>query len=225
LGAGFATISSETRGIDHKLKAYLLFLFASTLRAGSAIAASTSATKPSDENVGRQRRLKDRPARAATRGGGVVFAICVVSSIVLAPVDLLAESTASAECRSAKPAAPREYWSWRQIDGRQCWYAGRPGRSKATLHWPAPVPAPQQAQPPQAPQAPQRETIGIGAARGMEPVIKPKPVTTFTIGPGSIERSMARPASFDERFAADRWSTNGIRTAPGDPSGGATGRQ
>jgi len=27
------------------------------------------------------------------------------------------------------------HWSWRTIDGKQCWYAGRPGMSKANLHW------------------------------------------------------------------------------------------
>jgi hypothetical protein len=165
----------------------------------------------------------------------VVLAISIATFFVLAP-DLLAAQTASVECRSAKPAGAREYWSWRQIDGRQCWYAGRPGRSKDTLHWPAP----------------KRETIGVGSARGLapavnpaardiqssvpppardvqpsmqpavrdiqpviqptaadiQPVIKPKPVTTIAISPRLIEHQMLPAASFDERFAADRWTTN-----------------
>ena len=28
------------------------------------------------------------------------------------------------------------HWSWRTIDGKQCWYLGRPGMDKARLQWP-----------------------------------------------------------------------------------------
>jgi len=27
------------------------------------------------------------------------------------------------------------YWSWREIDGRRCWYRGSPGKPKAELFW------------------------------------------------------------------------------------------
>jgi hypothetical protein len=30
------------------------------------------------------------------------------------------------------------YWSFRVIDGRACWYPGRPGKPKAELRWPSP---------------------------------------------------------------------------------------
>jgi|SRR5215510_202446 len=54
----------------------------------------------------------------------------IVAVVVLAPV------TATAlECYSSPPRDMR-HWSWRQIDGRRCWYAGRPGLSKAMLYWP-----------------------------------------------------------------------------------------
>ena len=29
------------------------------------------------------------------------------------------------------------YWSWRLIDGRKCWYAGKTMISKSLLQWPA----------------------------------------------------------------------------------------
>ena len=42
------------------------------------------------------------------------------------------------------------HWSWREIDGRRCWYRGSPGKPKAELYWQvapkataAPVPKPQ----------------------------------------------------------------------------------
>jgi hypothetical protein len=34
-------------------------------------------------------------------------------------------------------AASRGYWSWRMIDGRKCWYEGKPMLSRAMLEWPA----------------------------------------------------------------------------------------
>ena len=38
-------------------------------------------------------------------------------------------------CREHKPASAREYWSWREIEGRRCYYAGRPGKPKSELRW------------------------------------------------------------------------------------------
>jgi hypothetical protein len=32
-------------------------------------------------------------------------------------------------------------WSWRLIDGRKCWYAGKTVISKSMLRWPAGAPA------------------------------------------------------------------------------------
>jgi hypothetical protein len=35
------------------------------------------------------------------------------------------------------PSSPRgQWWSYRIIDGRKCWYAGKPMLSKALLEWP-----------------------------------------------------------------------------------------
>ena len=55
---------------------------------------------------------------------------------VAAVVLLLTCNAASAlDCHSS-PLRDRRHWSWRQIDGRTCWYPGRPGMSKANLRWP-----------------------------------------------------------------------------------------
>jgi hypothetical protein len=43
------------------------------------------------------------------------------------------------ECR-AKPES-RGYWSWREIDGRHCWYEGRHRISKELLSWGSKTPA------------------------------------------------------------------------------------
>lgn len=41
------------------------------------------------------------------------------------------------QCTSSMPPSSHEYWSWRLIDGRKCWYEGKPMLSKASLEWPA----------------------------------------------------------------------------------------
>jgi len=57
----------------------------------------------------------------------LVAAIGVVVGTLVARAD---------ECLPAKPGNQRgQYYSWRVIDGRACWYAGRPGRPKHQLHW------------------------------------------------------------------------------------------
>jgi len=52
--------------------------------------------------------------------------------------------TAAIECKAATPSAAKEYWSWRLIDGKRCWYPGRPGMNKANLRWSQSERAPEQ---------------------------------------------------------------------------------
>ena len=38
-------------------------------------------------------------------------------------------------CQASK-GTMREYWSWREIDGKKCWFVGRPGsKAKTQLRW------------------------------------------------------------------------------------------
>ena len=41
------------------------------------------------------------------------------------------------ECEPQKPHNTRQYWSWRKIDGRTCWYPGHSGKPKYELRWPS----------------------------------------------------------------------------------------
>ncbi len=66
--------------------------------------------------------------------------IVAVADIVCPLAIALFCSAAPAEakqCHSARPSDAQAYWSYRLIDGRKCWYEGRPGFSKALLRWPA----------------------------------------------------------------------------------------
>ena len=44
-------------------------------------------------------------------------------------------ANAGIECKAEIPSAAKEYWSWRLIDGKRCWYPGRPGMDKTNLTW------------------------------------------------------------------------------------------
>src|SRR5260370_40581227 len=46
-------------------------------------------------------------------------------------------------CSAAMPSNPQgHWWSYRLIDGRKCWYEGKPGLSKSLLEWPGEESAP-----------------------------------------------------------------------------------
>src|SRR4029077_5922252 len=44
---------------------------------------------------------------------------------------------AKQQCSAAVPSNPQgHWWSYRLIDGRKCWYEGKPGLSRSLLEWP-----------------------------------------------------------------------------------------
>lgn len=49
----------------------------------------------------------------------------------------IAPAIAKQQCSASVPAGAPGYWSWRMIDGRKCWYEGKPMLSKSSLEWPA----------------------------------------------------------------------------------------
>ena len=62
----------------------------------------------------------------------VFFAACIAA---LMPTGVA--NAKAVECSVARPSSAHGYWSWRQIDGRKCWYAGKTMISKSLLQWPA----------------------------------------------------------------------------------------
>ncbi len=61
----------------------------------------------------------------------LAFAFLSTVSLVWTPPAL-----AKQQCSAEMPANSHAYWSWRLIDGRKCWYEGRPMLSKSSLEWP-----------------------------------------------------------------------------------------
>lgn len=74
------------------------------------------------------------------------------------------------------------YWSFRIIDGRACWYAGRPGKPKAELRWSRPLPSERE----QISEAEQPERIVVtptplGAVPAEEEKLTPEALTTIGV--------------------------------------------
>ena len=59
-------------------------------------------------------------------------AAALVSFVAIAPPEP-ASAQEPIECR-ARPES-REYWSWREIEGRRCWYKGHRRIDKKLLSW------------------------------------------------------------------------------------------
>ncbi len=74
------------------------------------------------------------------KGQYVFFAVLMTAlSAALLPIN--APAAQIKECRASVPARAGGQWSWRLIDGRKCWYAGKTVIPKSALRWPATTPA------------------------------------------------------------------------------------
>src|SRR5262245_13597007 len=66
------------------------------------------------------------------------FQLFVLASFIAGVSAVAFSSVALAQarqCSAERPADARSYWSYRIIDGRKCWYEGKPMLSKTLLHW------------------------------------------------------------------------------------------
>lgn len=101
-----------------------------------------------------------------------VVAVCV-ASLVPTVVPLAQAKAMIREC-SASPGKTQGHWSWRLIDGRKCWYAGKAVIAKASLRWPAAAPT---------------KTV---QTKGLE--AKPADVKGGNLTSADIKAAQARPA-------------------------------
>ena len=63
--------------------------------------------------------------------------LTVLFAVVFSMPMAMATATAKQQCSASVPSGAPGYWSWRMIDGRKCWYEGKPMLSKSSLEWPA----------------------------------------------------------------------------------------
>ena len=67
----------------------------------------------------------------------IVLGAGVVVSVSTVALFFSATPAQAKQCSSDRPSNARTYWSYRLIDGRKCWYEGKPMLSKSLLQWPA----------------------------------------------------------------------------------------
>ena len=63
------------------------------------------------------------------------------SSSIAVALLLISSGASATECQSS-PGQDGQWWSWRIVDSKRCWYQGRPGRSKDLLQWAKQSPQP-----------------------------------------------------------------------------------
>lgn len=67
-----------------------------------------------------------------------LLSVNAIAALILAAACFTSTTPAQAkQCSAERPSNARTYWSYRLIDGRKCWYEGKPMLSKASLYWPA----------------------------------------------------------------------------------------
>ena len=103
-----------------------------------------------------------------------LFAVCIASLVPTVVPTAQAKATVK-EC-SASPGKTQGHWSWRLIDGRKCWYAGKMVIAKASLRWPAAAPA-------------QAKAAEVKAAD-----VKAADVKAGNLTPADVKAAQAKPA-------------------------------
>lgn len=84
----------------------------------------------------------------------------------------------SIECAAEVPATPKGHWYYRLIDGRKCWYEGKPMMPKSSLHWPKEPPVVEaETETPAADVRPTTDGRNVSAPSGPDPNIWPAPST------------------------------------------------
>jgi hypothetical protein len=64
------------------------------------------------------------------------FCSAVRTAVIAALISMsMTTAFAKQQCSASAPSDARGYWSWRLIDGRKCWYGGKPMLSKSSLEW------------------------------------------------------------------------------------------
>jgi hypothetical protein len=76
--------------------------------------------------------MTSRTTRGARRR---ITSLALAASVAAVAGVVATAAQAKQTCSTA--AASQGYWSWRMIDGRKCWYEGKPKLSKSELAWPA----------------------------------------------------------------------------------------
>ena len=106
---------------------------------------------------------------------------------------------AKQRCSAAMPSNPHgAWWSYRLIDGRKCWYEGKPGLSKSLLEWPG-------------------DTFAQPASDDEVASTVPEARSNLTASQARVPNSTPKDS---DTFEA-RWTNIGLRAPPEDTTSGS----
>jgi hypothetical protein len=124
-----------------------------------------------------------------------VFAVCIAT---LAAYSMpMAEAKAQIRQCSVSPSKTQGHWSWRLIDGRKCWYAGKTVIAKSSLRWLAAAPSQANAAQVRAVEAKAVEAKAVEAKAVEAKAVDVRAVDVNKAGnltPADVEAAQARPA-------------------------------
>ncbi len=106
----------------------------------SAMQAGTTLKRTSLNGRAALKLMRLDGARRADQAASDARVTKAVSSIAVALL-LISPGASATECQSS-PGHDGEWWSYRIVDSKRCWYQGRPGRSKDLLQWAKQSPPP-----------------------------------------------------------------------------------
>lgn len=106
---------------------------------------------------------------------------------------------AKQQCSAAVPSSSHgRWWSYRLIDGRKCWYEGKPGLSKSLLEWPS------------------ETSAQTGSDDEFASSVKEKPSYLTASQVGTPDLTPTDPATFEAR-----WANIGPLAPPQDTGSGS----
>ena len=145
--------------------------------------------------------------RSIVLGADVVSVLTVALFFSATPVQ-------ATQCSTERPSNARTYWSYRLIDGRKCWYEGKPMLSKSLLYWPAAQTA--KTNPRREANvrpASQYNLLNARASVSDDPDAKPKPETKPEMVDGSPARTPKRTLTPNDLLAR----ANGMAAMTAEP--------
>ena len=99
-----------------------------------------------------------------------IFFAVLIAAFVATLVPLSAPAAQVRQCSAAVPKSAKGHWSWRMIDGRKCWYAGKSVISRSSLRWPAAAPAQAKAEAAAKAAAAATVTVSVATRRRSDPM-------------------------------------------------------
>ncbi|MGE3989215.1 hypothetical protein [Pseudorhodoplanes sp.] len=125
--------------------------------------------------------------------------LLILTATILVCASLFASASIARtiQCAAEVPAAPKGHWYYRLIEGRKCWYQGKPMMPKSALQWPKSNVAEAEAtQPVDEVEAKQATTDGRGG--GGQPA--PEPAAAHTRKPEVWPTPVVDDGSFESRW-------------------------